>query len=292
MKQQIIAAAILVAGATAAHAQSAGHVELQKITPAHFFAGFEKHLLEVEPLAPAAGVTNAPFSADAVTEFTQILGDGNRIERTYTSSMARDSRGRTRREQEVAMLGALAPLQGHRPRLVMISDPATGTSYTLDEQHRTARQSSLIQIKGKLAVLAADPARTVKITGLDSPKVAIIDGPAKVATRSLGTRMVEGVAAEGTQTTMTIAEGEVGNVRPIEVVTERWFSKDLQMEVLITRNDPRSGNTAYRLTNIVRGEPAPDLFTVPPGYTVLNAVKRLQVRHVEKQKLGEALPRK
>ena len=291
MKQQIVGVAALVAAATAAHAQSANGIERQQMTAAHFFAGFEKQILAVEPLVPAAGVTNAPFTADAVTEFTQILGDGNRIERTYTSSMARDSRGRTRREQEVAMLGALAPLQGHRPRLVMISDPSTGTSYTLDEQQQTARRSSLIQIKGKLAVLAADPVRALKISGLDSPKVAIIDEPAKVVTRSLGTRTVEGVAADGTQTTMTIASGELGNVRPIEVVTERWFSKELQMEVLITRNDPRSGNTVYRLTNIVRGEPAPDLFTVPAGYRVLNSVQKRQFPHVEK-KVGEALRRK
>ena len=42
------------------------------------------------------------------------------------------------------------------------------------------------------------------------------------------------------------------------------------MAVLITRRDPRSGDTVYRLTNIVRAEPPPDLFTVPSDYRIVD----------------------
>jgi hypothetical protein len=31
-------------------------------------------------------------------------------------------------------------------------------------------------------------------------------------------------------------------------------------------SDPRFGETSYKLVNVVREEPAPDLFTVPQGY--------------------------
>jgi len=55
---------------------------------------------------------------------------------------------------------------------------------------------------------------------------------------------------------------------PIEVTSERWFSPELQMALLITRRDPRAGETVYRLTNIVRGEQPEALFTVPPDYEV------------------------
>jgi hypothetical protein len=55
---------------------------------------------------------------------------------------------------------------------------------------------------------------------------------------------------------------------PIEVVSERWYSRELQMAVLITRKDPRSGDSVYRLHNIVRTEPPADLFTVPTDYEV------------------------
>src|SRR5512145_1787552 len=56
-------------------------------------------------------VKGAPYSADAVTEMTQTLADGNRISRTTRGSVARDGDGRTRREQ---MLGALGPLMAEK----------------------------------------------------------------------------------------------------------------------------------------------------------------------------------
>jgi hypothetical protein len=71
------------------------------------------------------------------------------------------------------------------------------------------------------------------------------------------------------------------------VITERWFSNELQMAVLITRRDPRSGDTTYRLTNIVRAEPPEDFFTVPRDYRVEDM--RDHVIEIEKlKKLHEA----
>ena len=46
------------------------------------------------------------------------------------------------------------------------------------------------------------------------------------------------------------------------------------MAVLITRRDPRSGDTVYRLANIVRNEPPPDLFSVPSDYRVVDVAKK------------------
>jgi hypothetical protein len=84
----------------------------------------------------------------------------------------------------------------------------------------------------------------------------------------LGKQMIEGVEAEGTRTTITIPAGEIGNERPIEIVSERWYSPELQLVVMTRHSDPRSGETTYKLTNINRAEPAKSLFEVPAGYTV------------------------
>src|SRR5215203_991484 len=46
-------------------------------------------------------VKGAPYSGDAVTETIQTLADGNRIINRITSSVYRDSEGRTRREQSL-----------------------------------------------------------------------------------------------------------------------------------------------------------------------------------------------
>ena len=65
-------------------------------------------------------------------------------------------------------------------------------------------------------------------------------------------------------------------------MTERWFSDELAMAVRITRSDPRSGETVYRLTNIVRAEPPPDLFTVPPDYKIIEPVYEKKVDEYKK----------
>jgi hypothetical protein len=100
---------------------------------------------------------------------------------------------------------------------------------------------------------------------------------------SLGKRNVEGVIAEGTRTTITIPAGEMGNDRPIEIVSERWLSPELQTVVMTRHNDPRFGETTYRLTNIVRAEPPRSLFEVPPDYQVKEVKGDLRITRKEKK---------
>lgn len=85
-------------------------------------------------------------------------------------------------------------------------------------------------------------------------------------TEQLGSKNIEGVEAEGTRSVTTIPAGAIGNERPIETVYEKWYSKELQLVVMSKRSDPRFGEQTYRLTNIVRSEPDPSLFSVPAGY--------------------------
>ena len=53
---------------------------------------------------------------------------------------------------------------------------------------------------------------------------------------------------------------------PIAMVMERWYSEELEADVLRRNTDPRFGETTYKLINVVLGEPSPDLFVVPNGY--------------------------
>jgi hypothetical protein len=263
-------------------------------------------VIEAMPLESVTSVPNAPFSADAETEFTQVLGDGNRIERRYSSMIARDSQGRTRREEEIALVGPLA-INGPSPRLVTILDAVTGLSYTLDESQRIAYRNPVAFTKVQMAHTYAPAAKGtavwvhesdahgvwtagrggVAIAGVPAQRVLVGDKAAtKVTTESLGTRSIEGVMADGTRTTSTIAAGVIGNVLPIDVVTERWYSRELQMAVLISRRDPRSGESVYRLRNIVRTEPSPDLFTIPSDYEVRGGqLGGFKVLKLEKEKL-------
>ncbi|MEP7272984.1 MAG: energy transducer TonB [Acidobacteriota bacterium] len=99
---------------------------------------------------------------------------------------------------------------------------------------------------------------------------------------SLGKQTIEGIEAEGTRTINTIPAGSIGNERPIEIVSERWYSAALQAVVLTRHSDPRTGESVYRLENINRSEPAASLFLLPTDYTV-NEPARMLRRKVEQQ---------
>lgn len=90
----------------------------------------------------------------------------------------------------------------------------------------------------------------------------------KGETRSIGTREFEGVKADGTMTTHTIPAGEIGNEKPIVITSERWFSPELHVVVYAKNSDPRTGDTIFRLANLKRGEPPPELFRVPADYKI------------------------
>ena len=90
-------------------------------------------------------VTDAPFSADATTTVTQVLGDGTRIEQTTTARFYRDRAGRVRREQTILGLGGLNA-GGNMQTITIAPDPTNGTAFTLDPMTRTARRVPRIAI--------------------------------------------------------------------------------------------------------------------------------------------------
>lgn len=215
-------------------------------------------ILAVEPFETARAVRNAPYTADAVTEVTQILADGNRIEHRTSVTIARDSRGRVRREHQAMVLG---PIVAERPvPLVTISDPSSSTHVTLDQERRRATR---VRMRG-LTDAAPASFELPLITGTAGQA----GQPRDLRSTDLGERSFEGIRAQGTSTTLTIPAGQIGNLAAIEVVSERWYSPELQVVVLTRRSDPRFGETVYRLTNIVRAEPAADLFKVPSGFAI------------------------
>ena len=334
-------------------------------------------------------VKGAPYSAEAVTETTQTLGDGNRIYRKTTASVYRDSEGRTRRDQTVGAIGAWAAA-GDPPQTFFINDPVAGVNYILDPRSHTARKMTfhfafnlgkglgdmkvfeLAKPDGmlpgapfRLNNLPAMPIKKVDMVYPPAAKAAGVQGPVTVkfvineagevesaqavdghpllqqaavdavkqwrfppvtgagkaikrtgvitynfkldgqekensaspneqaaaparhgwVKESLGKQIIEGVEAEGTRSTMTIPANAIGNERPIQVVSEKWYSPELQTVVMSKHSDPRSGETVYRLTNINRSEPAPSLFEIPSDYKVKEGLMTPGVRVMKYNKL-------
>lgn len=236
-------------------------------------------------------VKGAPYSAQAVTEMVQTLADGNRIVRKNTANVYRDSEGRTRRDQT---LGAIGPysVAGDPPQTFFINDTVAGVNYILDPRTKTARKLAFHFRFMKQAEAAGSPKTQVAPLPESKPRVQlytfstpVVPPPPDAAGQvfyfdgstpgvepkkeSLGEQVFDdGVKAVGTRVTMTIPAGAIGNEQPINIVSERWYSKELQAIVMTRHSDPRHGETIYRLTNISRSEPAHTLFEVPGDYTI------------------------
>lgn len=230
---------------------------------------------------PVAGL---PYIADVTTEFHQEFADGNRVEHRSTATVARDSQGRTRREQTIGPPPG-AQAESESRQVILINDPVAKVAYSLDPGKRTAIKLTMPERpageprrgpKGDRwngPVPTPDGAMRPDPRPRDGNAMAERFGGAAPVRESLGTKNINGVDAEGTRTTMTIPAGAMGNVKPITIVTERWFAPSLRIVVLSRHSDPRNGESVYQLSNIRHEEPDPDLFTVPDGYTVTAAAK-------------------
>jgi len=183
-------------------------------------------------------VKGAPYSAESVNEHTQILADGNRIKHTNKSSFARDADGRTRIESTIQGLGLLGKME--EPVVsIFIEDPVANLHFTLDSKRKVAMKSKteagpefrwVPKEGGKQGIpenvmverrmITTEGGGTHRMEAKIEVNSVRRDG--NVKQEDLGTRTIEGVSAKGLKTTMTIAAGEVGNERPIEVVTETW----------------------------------------------------------------------
>ena len=233
-------------------------------------------------MLPGKVVTGAPYSAEAVTETVQTLADGNRITRKNRTRVARDSDGRTRREQS-----AMAPGPGagdeSGPDIVFIHDPGAGVHYTLHQQDKTAVKMPSRAPGGTVAFAPAMQARVssgaVAGPGIEWRRRVEHMKPDDVQTEQLGSQVIEGVRCDGTRTKHVIPAGEIGNERPIEVVFERWFSPELQTMVLTRHSDPRMGEVTFRLTGISRSEPVRSLFEVPADYKIVEAAEGKPFNH-------------
>jgi hypothetical protein len=266
----------------------------------------QKQQLEVKQLAEKAQITSdgigpfastvhpvlaSPYSATVINESVQTLADGNRIVQKSTGTTARDSEGRTRNDAALPMIGNMAPASA--PHLVFIVDPVAQASYTLNLDEKTAHVMGGKMVAGpapggpdaaaaskwfrtsastlsSLSSMPAPPMGAMTLS-LSAPKVDLDKEQAEARTEDLGTQVIEGVNAQGSRSTRTIAAGEIGNEKPIEIVTEVWTSPDLKTVVMSKRTDPRSGEQTFRLTNIARSEPDPALFTIPADFKTVGS---------------------
>jgi hypothetical protein len=233
-----------------------------------------------------AAVLGAPYSATITNESVQTLADGNRIIQNNSGTTARDSEGRTRQDAALPMIGNLSA--ANAPHIVFIMDPVAQISYTLNLTDKTAQKLApsgavvggggtvgtgpVISTKALFGQIAGVSAAGGPLPAPPPPmfiqKTMIAEDDSQATTEDLGTQTMEGLQVTGVRTTRTIPVGEIGNEKPIAIVTEVWTSPDLKTVVYSKRSDPRMGEQIFKLTNITRAEPDASLFTVPADFRV------------------------
>lgn len=199
-------------------------------------------------------IAGQPFSAEVVIEDTRRLFDGSTVTKQRRGAIYRDGEGRTRHEQPLETVGGFNIVgNDNRPlNLVFINDFVAKTRTFLDLNEKVARASRLG----------------------DKPPPFGKREPKDAKTESLGTKTIEGVKVEGTKTSFEIPVGQLGNDKPIAVVTESWFSPELGVIVMSRHVDPVAGEHVFKLVNIRRGEPSAELFKIPAGFRVENSELR------------------
>jgi hypothetical protein len=201
------------------------------------------------PLAHGtAAVLDEPYSG---IQTTSIL-DGNNKLPGATTRFFRDSHGRTRLE-------SIFPTSSESSPIIMsitIIDPVSRKEYTLDPQNKTA---SVFPLPGSLAAGIQPPVTPPIPTGLPPPGMPGVEESKPV---SLGQKFIDGIAVLGTRVeeTVTFEDSE-----PETIIIDQWFSPELGVPILITHQGIGIDSTE-RLEHIVRAEPDPALFTLPPEY--------------------------
>jgi hypothetical protein len=254
-------------------------------------------------------IKNAPYSAETLVEGSQQLADGNRIVRTTTGRVFRDGEGRTRREEDrpngTVMVSITDPVAGFTYSLddrnkVAWRTPMNAAAVIIDKVQKVDEERRIAEMQEVRKRESGDEPSVRAREVVGATRAGVVQGEPRAApaggggrgggfggvltptmrggaTGPLEHKTIDGVAVEGRKTTTVIPAGQVGNEQPITIASEQWRSPDLNVLVLTRHSDPRTGESSYRLVNIIRAEPDHSLFTVPADYTVKDtAIRRMQ----------------
>jgi hypothetical protein len=205
---------------------------------------------------------NAPFTATVNTEWVRPLPDGTRITLKNHRLIARDKTGRIFQERRM-----LVPDDAKSESIVTqteISDPVTHELYTCRPNDRACHLN---------AFEAGNP--FWPLAGVKA-KPGVSTSP-----ESLGKQSIAGMETTGTREMMVIPTGAIGNDGPILSKREYWYSKQLGMNVLSIREDPRFGTQKFELSDVVVGEPDAKLFEPPEGFRIVDVRTPVVVRPSE-----------
>lgn len=209
----------------------------------------DRCLIPNGPGMDIANIAGVPFTAKDVVSITRTLSDGTKVSHKTTNPVARDGKGRTRIDHhELVQANDDTP-----PKLTnyTIIDPATQLREVVYPDERLVRMYRFNPSMLAVVRRAPPPPPTEGVTRQST---------------DLGKQTADGLELQGTRQTCTYAADLMGNDRPFQVMSDIWYSPQLQANVVTRHEDPRTNTETTGLTEISRTEPDPGLFDIPAGY--------------------------
>jgi hypothetical protein len=274
-----------------ARAQAIRHEEGKLLLPPNFIQAADASGQMVLIGFSLASLPSIPLSATIESEIQIVDANGKTTARRRVTKVFRDVCGSLRTETDTNALGAVPDA---RLINVQIYDATTKNSISMSPwnksaflieqegaptppeflgspclQHssqRPARPAAKLDPNLKVSPQSAkhptyaEP-RNLGFTGQNVPQPDI-------RREELGAEVLDGTPLRHGRQTEKYPAGFFGHQEAYTVVTDYWYSQELQAFVLVRQVGP--GNLAQTLTlrSIARENPASSLFTIPKNYTI------------------------
>jgi hypothetical protein len=197
-------------------------------------------------------ISGAPFSARLNADISSQLPDGTTVEKKFINMLARDSEGRIYKERR-RIVPADSPGESPLTQFTILDTPAR-TRTVCEVAERTCRITQFVE-PGQAGEAPVGPSR---------------DGKSYLTRENLGTTTMNNLDVQYSRETRTFNAGAFGNNRPVAVVKEFWYSPQLQINLAVTRNDPRTSVQKLTLSELSLDPPDPSRFAIPNGFRVID----------------------
>jgi hypothetical protein len=220
--------------------------------------------------------TGKPFQATFTITRTEVLPD-NSITNATSGTIARDADGDTYRDVKFPAIGPWAT--SGPQEFVYLRDVKALMQYIVNKTKGTYQAFA---IREHHPLGDGGPGREHrKGPEHDSNNVVVSDNSTATYTDpATGTKYT----VDDKKITRTIPAGEIGNANPIVIVSERWYSADLDLVLETSHSDPRFGTSVYQLSSI--GSPTVS-FALDPSW---QKVEGRRFEHREFHKGGNPPP--
>jgi hypothetical protein len=211
-----------------------------------------------------ASLPEIPFSAVIEAENTDADTNGTSTVRIFHTKVARDSHGRVRVDVNLNLEGT--PTDS-RLLQTFIDDPVRKRTIILFHAQKLAIPQFTAPPRPSKPSAPPMSVEPPELSGMPTP-IALVE----IHQEELSSEVLDGFIVRHGRQSATYPAESTGLDHSTTTVTDYWFSKDLQVFLLVKQVGPDSSIHTLKLRDLSRLEPSGALFTVPSGYDVAKPI--------------------